>query len=326
MRNAILPATLLLAACQAPDAPVAQTSSAPALAATSPYALPAPAREPVLFAPGVISTGEFESSPSFTPDAQTLYFVRSEPRLGRWTIYQSHFASGRWSTPAIAPFSGQFRDSDPYVTADGRQCLFISDRPVNGVAKADMDIWIMDRTAQGWSEPHNPGAPVNSAQSEWHPTMSRRGTLYFGSSRSGGYGLTDIYRATSGGGEWHVENLGAPVNTAGYEYEPLISADESYLIFMAYRPDALGASDLYISRSAGITWTAPVNLGPPINSTELEFGPDFSPDGKYLFFTSTRKFASDATALTPPGNGNGDIYQVDLTTALNAAGAVPAAR
>src|SRR5258705_869815 len=317
MRNAIIPAALLLAACQAPDAPLSTT---PAPAASSAYALPAPARDPVVFAPGVISTGEFESSPSLTRDGQTLYFVRSEPRRGRWTIYQSHFETGRWTTPVIAPFIGQYRDSDPYVTSDGSRSFLISDRPVAGVAKADMDIWIMDRTAQGWSAPHNPGAPVNSAQSEWHPTMTKRGTLYFGSSRPGGYGLTDIYRATSGGGEWHVAHLGAPVNTAGYEYEPLIAADESYLIFMAYRPDAQGASDLYISRSAGSSWTAPVNLGPRINSTELEFGPSFSPDGKYLFFTSTRKFAFDATALMPPGNGNGDIYQVDFATVLGAAG------
>lgn len=323
MRNAIFPAALLLAACQAPETPVAQTPASPAPAA--PYALPAAAPEPVVFAPGIISTGEFESSPSFTPDGHTVYFVRSEPRRGRWTIYLSQFQAGRWTTPAIAPFSGQFRDSDPYVTADGRQFFFISDRPVAGVAKADMDIWIMDRTAQGWSEPHNPGAPLNSAQSEWHPTMTSRGTLYFGSARPGGYGLTDIYRATSGGGEWHVENVGAPVNTAGYEYEPLVAPDESYLIFMAYRPDAHGASDLYISRAAGGIWSAPVNLGQPVNSTELEFGPSFSPDGRYLFFTSTRKFTSDASALTPPGNGNGDIYQVDLATVLGAARAEPVA-
>jgi len=322
MRKATFPAALLLAACQAPDAPVAPASNGPAPA--RPYALPAPAPAPVLFAPGVISTGAFESSPSFTPDGQTLYFVRSEPRVGRWTICQSHFEAGHWTTPVIAPFSGQFRDSDPYVTADGRQFFFISDRPVAGVAKADMDIWIMDRTAQGWSEPHNPGAPLNSVQSEWHPTMTKRGTLYFGSSRPGGYGLTDIHRATSGGGEWHVENVGVPVNTAGYEYEPLVAPDESYLIFMAYRPDARGASDLYISRPAGNGWTAPVNLGSPINSTELEFGPSLSPDGQYLFFTSTRKFASDATALMPPGNGNGDIYQVDLAAVLRAAGSDPA--
>jgi Tol biopolymer transport system component len=41
-----------------------------------------------------------------------------------------------------------------------------------------------------------------------------------------------------------------------------------------------------------------VNLGKLINSRESEFSPVVSPDGKYLFFTSTRL-------------GQGDIYWVD---------------
>ncbi|HZF16889.1 MAG TPA: hypothetical protein VE046_13195 [Steroidobacteraceae bacterium] len=309
-------AAWLLTACDAPQSPA--TSGTPSqlqlAAAATPiasYGLAVPASQPVALAPGVISTGDFESGSTFTPDGGTLYFVKSDARLGRWAICESHHSNGHWGTPVIAPFSGKFRDADPFVTADGSQLYFISDRPVNGRIKPDMDIWVMDRTAQGWSEPRNLGEPVNSAQSEWHPTMTTRGVLYFGSSRPGGYGLTDLYRATSGGGEWHVDNLGAPVNTASDEYEPLISPDGSYLIFMAYRADSLGGSDLYLSRSLGDSWTVPVNLGVPVNSAALEMAPTLSPDGKYLFFTSTRTFQSDASTMTPPGNGNGDLYQID---------------
>ena len=39
-------------------------------------------------------------------------------------------------------------------------------------------------------------------------------------------------------------------------------------------------------------------MGPTINSEETEYGPMLSPDGKYLFFTSTR-------------SGDGDIYWMD---------------
>jgi Tol biopolymer transport system component len=307
-------AVWMLTACEAPEPPAAAQVPAqapPATAPIPPYGLAVPVTEPVAFAPGIISTGDFESGTAFSPDGRTLYFVKSDWRLGRWTIYESHYADGHWGTPVIAPFSGKFRDADPFVTADGRQLYFISDRPVDGRIKPDMDIWVMDRAMQGWSEPRNLGAPVNSPQSEWHPSMSTRGVLYFGSSRPGGFGLTDLYRATSGGGEWHVENLGAPVNTPSDEYEPLIAPDGSYLIFMAYRPDALGGSDLYASRPLGDSWTVPVNLGAPVNSAALEMAPSLSPDGKYLFYTSTRRFESDANTMTPPGNGNGDLYEID---------------
>jgi Tol biopolymer transport system component len=183
-----------------------------------------------------------------------------------------------------------------------------------------MDIWVMDRTPQGWSEPRNLGEPVNSPQSEWHPSMTARGTLYFGSSRPGGLGLTDLYRATSGGGEWHVENLGAPINTPGDEYEPMIAPDESYLIFMAYRPDSLGASDLYASWHRGNGWSAPRNLGPPVNSAWIEMSPERSPDGRYFFFSSSRPrgSAADAANLAVPGSGLADLYEVDLDSVLAA--------
>lgn len=317
-RAALVIAMTLIAACQAPQPPAGAAPQLPPQPDAPPYSLPSPATQPVLFAPDVISTAEFESDASFTPDGRTVYFVRSDTRQGHWTILESRLVDGHWNTPSVPAFSGKYRDSDPFVTADGEHLYFISDRPVNGLAKADMDIWVMDRTPSGWSEPRNLGEPVNSAESEWHPSMTARGTLYFGSSRPGGFGLTDLYRATSGGGEWHVENLGAPVNTAGYEYEPMIAPDESYLIFMAYRPDSLGASDLYLSWRRGNGWSEPRNLGSPVNSAAIEMSPERSPDGRYLFFASSRprNSAGNTHGASAPGDGRGDLYQIDLASVL----------
>src|ERR1041385_8901759 len=81
-----------------------------------PYSSKKPLLEPTLFAQGIISAGEFDSHPAFTPDGNTLYFVRSTPNFNFWTILVSHFAHGRWSTPEIAPFSGQYSDADPFIT------------------------------------------------------------------------------------------------------------------------------------------------------------------------------------------------------------------
>jgi hypothetical protein len=308
-----------LAACSRAPAPVAAPAVPSAAPGLPPYAPTGAAAAPVLFAPDVISTGDFESHAAFTPDGHTLYFVKSDAAFTRWTIYQSEFNAGRWGAPRVALFSGTYRDSDPFITADGEHFYFISDRPVNGAAKADMDIWVMDRTPQGWSEPRNPGEPVNSAQSEWHPYLTASGILYFGSARAGGLGLSDLYRARFAGRGWHVENLGPPINTAGDEYEPMIAPDESYLIFMAYRRDALGGSDLYLSRRRDGAWSEPVNLGSPINSGALELAPALSPDGKYFFFSSTRLTGAPGTQR--PGNGLGDIYELDIAAVLAGTGA-----
>src|SRR5262245_21331963 len=168
---------------------LALVGCAVALADRAPYGSDAPLSDPVVFGEGVVSTGKYESHPAFTPDGRTLYFVRSTPEFTDWTIYVTHHADGRWSTPKVASFSGKYRDADPFITADGKQLYFISDRPVDDKPKKDMDVWLMERNENGeWGEPRNLGAPVNTNASEWFPTMAANGNLYFGSDRPGGHG------------------------------------------------------------------------------------------------------------------------------------------
>src|SRR6185369_15697472 len=248
------------------------------------YASEKPLREPTLFAQGIVSGAEFDSHPAFTPDGNSLYFVRSTPNFNFWTILVSHFEKGRWSTPDVAPFSGQYSDADPFITPDGSRFYFISNRPVSGKSTPDLDIWMMEKTAAGWSEPKNLGAPINSPGNEWYPTIAANGTIYFGSDRQGGKGRTDIYRSRLVNGKYaEAENLGEAINTQFNEFEPLISPDESFLILMAGgRSEGKGGFDLYISYNRSGVWTKPVNLGDKINSSGNEYSPAISPDGKYF--------------------------------------------
>lgn len=286
--------------------------------APPPYRAAGPFPEPAVFAEGVVSTGEYESHPAFTPDGRTLYFVRSTPEFTDWKIYVTNYSDGRWSAPKLAPFSGKHRDADPFITADGKRFYFISDRPVAGKPKEDMDIWVMDREKDGgWSEPRNLGAPMNTAASEWFPTVAANGTLYFGSSRTGGHGKTDLYRSVYKDGKFgEPENLGPNVNSAADEFEPCVAPDESFLVFMALgRKDSRGGGDLYISYQKDGKWTPAKNLGPKVNGPGLEISPYLSPDGKYLFFSSARKSGDIPTGKRPDRarNGLGDIYQMDLS-------------
>jgi Tol biopolymer transport system component len=297
-----------------------------------PYASKKALPEPTVFAEGVVSTDDYESHPAFTPDGKTLYFLKNSPTFNFWTIVVTHFKNNRWSMPEVAPFSGQYRDADPFITADGSRLYFISDRPTlapNGKDEPrSLDIWMMEKRGDAWGEPKNPGGPLNSTGNEWYPTLASDGTLYFGSDRAGGKGRTDIYRSRLVEGKYtEPENLGDSINTASDEFEPYIAPDQSYLIFMAARPDGRGGSDLYLSYNRAGAWTKAVNLGEKINSIGSEYSPKVSPDGRYFFWTSTRGFGSMPQTkrltyvelinkLRCPGNGLGDIYQIDLS-ALN---------
>jgi Tol biopolymer transport system component len=249
--------------------------------------------QPELFEPGIISTPDYELNAAFTPDGRTLYFTKSTPQFGGLlTIVVSRLRGGKWSTPEVAEFSGQWSDADPFVSPDGRRLFFISNRPVEGKPKKDNDIWVMEKTAAGWSAPRNLGAPVNSADRELYPTVSRDGTLYFVSSRPGGLGGSDIYRARLVNGKYaEPENLGPAINSRFNEGDAYIAPDESYLIFTSTgRPDDLGGGDLYISFREDGVWTPARHLGAGVNSPAREFCPIVSPDGKYLYFTSERGF------------------------------------
>lgn len=300
--------------------------AASALAAEPPYAATRPLPMPEVFAPGAISTSDFESHPAFTPDGRTLYFLKDAPNFSFWTIVVSRFESGKWQAPQIADWSGRYRDADPFITADGQRFYFISDRPVDGKPKEDLDIWMMERNGAGWGAPQHLDAPVNSAGNEWFPTIASDGTIYFGSDREGGLGRTDIYRCRrTADGYAPAENLGEPVNSKFDEFEPLIAADQSFLIFMSSgRAEGKGGGDLYVSLQRDGAWQPATNLGEPINSRALEISPKLSPDGRWFFFTSSRgafngkPFEKKQSTqelmniLHGPGNGLGDIYQIDF--------------
>ena len=171
--------------------------SASSIAQTAPYDSAKPLAHATLFVPGIISTADYESHPTFTPDGREIYFLKMAPNFSRWTIFVSRYKDGHWSQPEVAPFSGQFQDADPYITADGKHFYFISDRPVEtgGERQSHHDIWVMDKTESGWSEPRHLPTPVNSDTDSFYPIALKNETLYFGSQRKDSNGLGDIYRA-----------------------------------------------------------------------------------------------------------------------------------
>ncbi len=256
---------------------------------------------------------------TLSPDGSTLLTTTYLPRNIRGTILLSRFENGAWSEREIAPFSGQYSDIEPVFSADGRRVWFASTRPRPGREGDDWDLWFVDvdMATGAFGEPVNAGDPINSTGNEYYPSVSARGVVYFTSDREGGIGTEDIYRhdpAISAG----VENLGASVNSANYEFNAFIAPDESYLLFTAYgREDDLGRGDLYISRNDGTgTFSAARHLGNGINSDQLDYCPFVHGDS--LYFTSERgQTAGTFSSITQlreylshPGNGLGDVYRI----------------
>lgn len=255
---------------------------------------------PQLFAPGVLSDGKEQWRITFSPDGREAYFAESDrffPISRTATIYRSSWNGSQWSEPDVASFSGRHSDMDPAFSADGRRLFFSSIRPVDGTARTDLDIWMVERRGSGWSEPAHLGPEVNSGEDELYASISSDGVLYFASGpaapRAGSH--WDIFRAVPRGAGFAArERLGSGVNTtpsasdphvqAAWEFNPEISPDGRTLIFTSLRPGGSGLGDLYVSRLAGNSWTAAQNLGPTVNTTADEYHATLARDGRTLFF------------------------------------------
>jgi Tol biopolymer transport system component len=288
--------------------------------------LSAQSKEPILFAPGIINTGEYESHPAFSPNGETLYFLKCTPDINYFcSICVSHLKNGKWSEPIVAPFSGQYYDIDPFVSADGKILYFASNRPVQagGNTKTDSDIWKIPILSNGWGKPEHLEGEVNSAFDEYYPTTSDNGNLYFGSTRPG-KGGSDIFKSIYLSGKFQTPvNLGDSINTANSEYEPFIAADESYLIFMSTRPGGLANADFYLSYIINGKWSQAKKVPEPVSSPYTDWSPKVTHDKKYFFFSSTRSVITVPTSpmnlkelkekVNRVGNGLGDIYFIDAS-------------
>ena len=106
-----------------------------------------------------------------------------------------------------------------------------------------------------------------------------------------------------------VDNLGPTVNSPEADYNPLVAADESILLFTSRRAGSQGGDkdpggsgfteDVYSTLSKDNAWSPARNLNAPVNSTKADVAVALSADGQRLL-------------LHAEGNG-GDLSESHLT-------------
>ncbi len=186
-----------------------------------------------------------------------------------------------------------FQDYNPFMSADGKSLVFTSRRKGNmggfieelGMYSADVFFSTWKDTA--WTKAKSVGAGVNSEWDEESVGLSADGNqvmLYLDNLEAFG----DLAAATLKGKTWQkYVLLGLPVNTKNPETAACMTLDGSTIYFASERKDAIGGSDIYMTkRKEGGEWGPVVNLGATINTKEDEDAPFISMDGKTLYFSS----------------------------------------
>jgi outer membrane protein OmpA-like peptidoglycan-associated protein/Tol biopolymer transport system component len=274
-------------------------------------------KHPVEFKPfnlgAGVNTSEDDLMPMLTADEHWLYFTRLE-RIGRAhdeNIFVAENRNGAWTMaePLGETINTlQYNEGAHCISPSGRYLFFTScDRPDK---YGGCDIYFSKRTGSEWDKGKNMGGVINTSAKETQPCLSGDGrTLYFVSSKAGGYGAGDIYVSTiDDKGVWSTpQNLGANINTEMEEERPYIHPDGYTLYFTSRGHAGMGGADLYMSRKqADGTWGKAINLGYPINTPGDEIGIYVTTDGRFAYFASEQ----------PDTKGGMDIYKFDMPVHL----------
>lgn len=224
------------------------------------------------------------------------------------SVWVAHREGGQWSAPKPASFSdARWRDSDPWLTPDGRWLYFISNRPAaaRGPEREDLDLWRVRVVDGRFGEPEHLAAP--SSPGEELGLEVHDGWLVFNSTRAGGPAQLALYRARLVDAQpVEAEALPGPFNDGLAQGDLTFSPDGQVAVFWSIRGDSRNP-DLFAMRRQGETWSPAIRLPAPFNVPGMDFTPAFTADGQRLRWASQRR--ADAEGTTP--GGNADLYQVD---------------
>ena len=202
--------------------------------------------------------------------------------------------------------NSEFSEKGVVVSPDGTT-LYVArgEHPLNsGTMKKD-DIWYAQKDSLGsWEELKNIGPPLNNSGNNFVISVAPDGNTllvantYLPDGRSLGGGVSIARRSNEG---WKM-----PENQVIEDYyneadfvDYCLSPNQKVLLMALERKDTKGDMDLYCSfLKEDNTWTAPLHLGPVINSFAMDFSPFIASDNETLYFSS----------YGHPGYGSADIF------------------
>jgi len=196
--------------------------------------------------------------------------------------------------------NSEFDDQVVGLSDDARKLFIYFDN-----IKSYGDIYTSVRINKRFERLVKMGSTVNASSLETSASISADGsTLFFTSDRPGGYGGHDLYMTRKlPNNEWALpQNLGPALNTQYNEDFPTLSGDGQTLYFCSQGHNSMGGYDIFTSSWDYETnsWSAPENIGYPINTAYDNMNISFSEDGYRAYISQWRQ----------DGFGDLDVYRI----------------
>jgi hypothetical protein len=237
-----------------------------------------PGYYPQKFAPEIFKETK-EWGPVFSPDGKEVFYTVD---ISGYHIYYMKKTDGVWSSPSLAPFTDKdgSAELEPNFIPDGKRLYYDSERK-GGLGGAD--IWYVEKTDTGWSNPINAGDTINTKNNDNFAAFAEDGSMIFCSDRKGGGWNIDIYYAKYENGKFLApQRLGDSINMSGWDASPAVINGK--LFFESTPNGGFGGGDILSSQISGDSFGKAVLMSANYNTSSSEMGLVMSPDKKYLFF------------------------------------------
>ena len=216
----------------------------------------------------------------FDREGKTLYFTSNEiekdtvstketekdvkstgKKVAHLKIYEAKKGANDWGKVEELPFnSDNFDCAHPSLSADGQKLYFASNRP-GGFG--GMDLYFIEKTENGWSNPINLGKDINTEKHELFPFIHSSGNLFFTSNGYKGAGGLDLFMIDISGRKWgQVTNLGQPFNSPQDDLGLILNPEGTRGYFASSRKGGTGKDDIYMFEASEGIWgrTTPLVL------------------------------------------------------------------
>lgn len=198
---------------------------------------------------------------------------------------------GKWKSVETieGAMNSDYDEGAPSFSPDGKT-MYLTVCTTNPEYPRMAEIQTCTRSDASWSKPSPLKITADTLSSYAHPAVSPDGQwLYFTSDMPGGYGGTDIWRASfSGGKVGTIENLGPEINSDGNECFPAFRPTGE-LYYSSDGMGGMGGLDIYHAVQDSVThhWNV-LPLPAPMNSFADDFGITFDGLHNRGYFSSNR--------------------------------------
>lgn len=229
-----------------------------------------------------VNSHEEDYGPSIGLQDDILFFTskrnqhyHGSERIFDEDLFYSRFEYGAWSkAQEFRDINSSFNEGSACLSPDGKHLYFSRCNAPESIGHCDIYISTLQSDST-WTVPVNLGPEINSSAWDSHPALTHSGdTLFFASSRVGGFGLTDIYFSVKNkDGKWQKAlNAGPVVNTIQSEVSPFFHHTFDVLYFSSDgHPLNFGKFDIYKSYFVLNGWSEPINIGPLVNGPGSEY-------------------------------------------------------